>query len=147
MAFLGGANVYGLEAINYANGWAMAGVGATIVVTGLSVLSCLISQLHRLVDFFEVSNTVSEAKVVDKDDKVIKESVPEKLSNKLDEASQIYMLFTSEQLGDSFQLTDLYRLSNDIGLPHPHISIRNFRDSGILIPLGKGLFSWKPTPV
>ena len=45
--------MYGLEAIEHANGWAMAGAGACIVLTGLSVLAFLISMIPRLIELFE----------------------------------------------------------------------------------------------
>jgi hypothetical protein len=46
-------NMYGLAAIQQANGWAMAGAGACIVLTGLTVLSFLISMIPRLTGLFE----------------------------------------------------------------------------------------------
>ena len=45
--------MYGLEAINAHNGWAMALTGAIIVMTGRTVLSTIISQLHRIVDMMQ----------------------------------------------------------------------------------------------
>jgi hypothetical protein len=42
--------LYGIEAIEAANGWAMAIAGALIVMAGLAILSLVISQLHKLVD-------------------------------------------------------------------------------------------------
>ena len=44
--------LYGLEAINAHNGWAISVVGVTIVFTGLVSLSVLISQLHKLVSLY-----------------------------------------------------------------------------------------------
>jgi len=40
--------LYGLEAINANNGWAMAIIGPLIVMSGLTILSIIISQLHKL---------------------------------------------------------------------------------------------------
>ncbi len=137
--------MYGLEAISYANGWAMAAVGASIVVTGLSVLSFLISQLHHIIDLFENKDPDS---ALPKGSLTlygeVKNTIPERLPVEVEEAAKVYVSFAM-QLGDKFTLMDLYQLSNEVGLPHPHLSIRNFRDSGVLIPLGDGLFSWKST--
>lgn len=41
--------MYGLEAINAHNGWSMAVVGPLIVMSGLTILAIIISQLHKLV--------------------------------------------------------------------------------------------------
>jgi len=45
--------LYGLEAISAQNGWAMAVAGALIVISGLTVLSLVISQLHKIAAFLE----------------------------------------------------------------------------------------------
>ena len=45
--------MYGLAAISQANGWAMAGAGAGIVLSGLAVLSILISLFPRLIHLFD----------------------------------------------------------------------------------------------
>lgn len=47
------ANVYGLDAINAYNGWAISVVGVTIVFTGLVVLSMAIAQIHKLLNLWE----------------------------------------------------------------------------------------------
>ena len=39
--------MYGIQAINAHNGWSMAIAGALIVMSGLSILSLIISQLHK----------------------------------------------------------------------------------------------------
>ena len=48
--------MYGLEAIQAHNGWAMAVTGAIIVMIGLSILSFIISQLHRIIDLVDDRN-------------------------------------------------------------------------------------------
>ena len=45
--------MYGIQAINAHNGWAMALAGALIVMSGLSVLSFIISQLHKVLALLE----------------------------------------------------------------------------------------------
>ncbi len=132
--------MYGLQAISAHNGWAMAAVGALIVMTGLSVLSLAISQLHKLVALFEK-----------------KEKKIEKTSNKesgdqiktldfpfadLKLAVDLYKPLTLG-LGERFELKALFNLFQECNLPHPHLTIRSFRESGILIPVGEGHFTWK----
>jgi len=133
--------MYGLAAIQQANGWAMAGAGACIVLVGLAVLSFLISMIPRFTGIFEEkaqppvkkSETSTKPKMI----------VPDKLPEDLDAASTIYIALT-EDLGEDFDLIDLHRISKEIGLPHPHLSINRFRDAGILVSLGDGRFSWQP---
>ena len=133
--------MYGLAAIQQANGWAMAGAGAGIVLVGLAVLSFLISLIPRLTGFFEkkahppVETATKEARP-----KVI---VPEKLPDDITAASTLYATFT-EDLGEVFTLIDLHRKSKELGLPHPHLSINRFRDAGMLNSVGEGIFTWKP---
>jgi hypothetical protein len=43
----------GLDNIVLNNGWSQAFVGASIVMTGLVILSIAISQIHKLVEFWE----------------------------------------------------------------------------------------------
>jgi len=45
--------LYGLEAISANNGWAMAITGPLIVMSGLTILSIIISQLHKIVAMFD----------------------------------------------------------------------------------------------
>jgi hypothetical protein len=133
--------MYGLAAIQQANGWAQAGAGACIVITGLAMLAFLISLVPRLAGFFEEKprpmvepiETPAAAKLV----------VPERLPDDINAAAAIIAELT-EELGDSFSLMDLHCKCKDIGLHNPHMSINRFRDAGILISLGEGRFSWQP---
>jgi len=133
--------MYGLAAIQQANGWAMAGAGAGIVLAGLAVLSFLISMIPRLTGLFEEKplppmETAAKGTTPEK-------IVPEKLPEDLNAASTIYISLT-EELGERFSLIDLHRKSKELGLPHPHLSINRFRDAGILVCNGKECFTWQP---
>jgi len=133
--------MYGLAAIQQANGWAMAGAGACIVLLGLAALSFLISLIPRLTGLFEEKTRPSvETAVTAAKPKMV---VPEKLPDDLEAASTIYISLTDE-LGNDFSLIDLHRKSREVGLPHPHLSINRFRDAGILVSIGDGRFSWQP---
>ena len=128
--------MYGIEAITAKNGWAMALAGALIVMSGLTVLSLVISQLKRLADFIENRQLdtvpVEQPALTDK----------EVSSLDIDEIQSRYRLM-AQQLGDSFDLARLYHLANDSGYPHVHLSIRSLRESGHLVPLGDGMFAWQ----
>ena len=133
--------MYGLAAIQQANGWAMAGAGAAIVLSGLAGLAFLISLIPRLTGLFEGKQPVQkEPKPTDAPPKLI---VPDKLPQDIRAASTLYIALT-EDLGQEFSLVDLHRKSKEIGLPHPHLSINRFRDEGVLVQVGEGRFSWQP---
>ena len=128
--------MYGIEAITAKNGWAMALAGALIVMSGLTVLSLVISQLKRLADLIENRRLdtvpMEQPALTDK----------EVSSFDIDEIQSRYRLM-AQQLGDSFDLARLYHLANDSGYPHVHLSIRSLRESGDLVPLGDGMFAWQ----
>jgi hypothetical protein len=133
--------LYGLAAIQQANGWAMAGAGACIVLTGLAVLSLLISMIPRLTGLLEKKAPPPAESPTEADQPEM--IVPDKLPDDIAAASTIYISLT-EDLGASFSLVDLHRKSKKVGLPHPHLSINRFRDAGILAAVGEGNFTWKP---
>ncbi len=119
----------------------MAGAGACIVLTGLAVLSFLISMIPRLTGFFEEKHNPTletEGNIT-----TPKRVVPDKLPEDIQAASMIYITLT-EELGENFSLVDLHKKSKEMGLPHPHLSINRFRDAGILVCNGKECFTWQP---
>ena len=137
--------MYGLEAINAANGWAMAYTGAIIVFIGLVVLSFVISQLNRILSFWE--NLISKSRQNHKakqTDELEDENtfvVPYHVPSDIKEAARYYSHLV-EDLDQPFELTRLYEISQQKGFPHPHITISNFRQANILVPAGNGLFTW-----
>jgi hypothetical protein len=135
--------VYGLEAIQAHNGWAMAVTGAVIVMIGLSVLSFIISQLHRIIGLADNLNDRRSKKLKTQSQAAVSESppVPPPLSD-LSEAMDRLKPLTQE-IGDPFDLTALYQFFIQNDDPHPHLTIRSLREQGFLIPAGEGLFSWK----
>jgi hypothetical protein len=132
--------MYGLAAIQQANGWAMAGAGACIVIAGLAVLSFLISRIPVLIGLFE-EKVHPQIETIE-DDPAPYVIVPDKLPDDVQAAATIFIALTGE-LGETFTLIDLHRKSRAVGLPHPHLSINRFREAGILISVGEGQFSWQ----
>ena len=132
--------MYGLAAIQQANGWAMALAGACIVMSGLSMLAFLISMLPRLTGLFEKKTAPEKTPPIVPPP--IRELVPEKLPDNLDAVAAIYSSLTQE-MGAEFSLVDLHKKSKELNLPHPHLSINRFREAGMLIPKGEGRFSWQ----
>ena len=127
--------VFSLELISASNGWSMALAGALIVMSGLAVLSFIISQLPRLVDLMEKKEAPEETTVSDK------AGLPEKFPADIHQAAALYEPLI-KQLPASFGLGELYALSRKNDYPHPHLSLRAFRTAGILVSQGGGQFSW-----
>ena len=132
--------MYGLEAIEAHNGWAMAFAGACIVLSGLSVLSFIISQFPKFVRFFEKEET-APAPALPQSEPPPARSVATETPVDLDDAAHLYgpLILT---LGDEFRLESLYALFREQNLPHPHITIRNFWNAGLLKQTESGAFLW-----
>lgn len=134
----------GLEAINAHNGWAMAAVGATIVFCGLVILSFAISQIGRIVSYFEKqqpSDAPEEPVFPTPSAPPVTFAVPEKYLDDPAEAA-VYYQPLANQLGDTFPLTELYQLCEANKFPGVHLSIRRLREAGILAAEGNGFFRW-----
>ncbi len=134
--------MYGLEAISANNGWAMAITGPLIVMSGLIILSIIISQLHKLVAIFDKKpeqTTEPQVKSKIKSKDVI--SVPKILPNDILETAKIYQGLI-DKLEQPFVLRDLYQIAEKNNFPHPILTVSRLRGSGILISDGEGLFTW-----
>lgn len=135
--------MYGLEAISTNNGWSMAVLGASIVFCGLVVLSLAISQLHKLLAFFEKKQAEAD------DDATLEKGAPvaplpqhpRYCPEDIRAVADIYAPLAAE-LGNTFKLADLYALSRKYEFPHPHITISKLKDARLLLPEGDGVFSW-----
>jgi hypothetical protein len=137
--------LYGLEAINAANGWAMAIYGVLIVMIGLFVLSTVIAQFPKGVALLEKhrkKRMQSKAQLESEQmaDKV-KPEAPRHILSDIEEIANLYGPVV-KLLGDSFELRDLYKASEESDLPHPHLSIRTLREAGILVPTEEGGYGW-----
>lgn len=130
--------MYGLEAINAANGWSMALVGILIVFTGLSLLSFVISQLHKFLPSVEKTD---EKPVEPEAHPQTKPVTVDKCSTDLKVQSALFEPLI-EELGSNFPLTALYAQAKEHNIPHPHLSVSALREAAILVPLGDGIFSW-----
>lgn len=133
----------GLENIAMNNGWSQALLGASIVMTGLIVLSVAISQIHKLVDFWE--NRSKKEEPLPSGAASMKEDasseIPDQCPADITQTAALYKPLV-DQLASTFELKDLYQRAEQADLPHPHITIRCLREAGILTTTGDGLFSW-----
>lgn len=135
--------MYGLEAISAHNGWAMAITGPLIVMSGLTILALIISQLHKLVAIFDKkpeppAATPAESKVKPK----VEISVHNLLPDEISETAKIYQPIV-DTLEQPFELRELYKAAEQNSFPHPILTANRLREAGILVPEGDGLFIWK----
>lgn len=134
--------MYGLENISANNGWAIAVLGAGIVFCGLAALSLVISQIHRILEFFEDRN--KSGGKVDARPEPKAEKKPARTIQRLPEPKELVSIYRPlvEGLDEPFQLALLYEHAARMDLPHIHISISRLRESGVLTSQGEGAFVW-----
>jgi len=130
--------LYGLEAISAYNGWAMAITGPLIVMSGLTILSIIISQLHKLVAIFEKKDNQATEPADKSKDEI---SIPKVLPIDISETATIYQQLI-DKLEQPFELSDLYRVAEENNFPHPVLTVSRFREAGILERAGEGGFIW-----
>ena len=118
----------------------MAAVGAVIVFIGLVVLSFVISQIHKILSFWENRQQKPE-KVVEPEQKP-NEPVPDLCPLDAKNLADTYRPLV-DQLGETFNLTQIFELTKINNLPHAHLSIKCLREGDMLVPQGDGTFSWK----
>jgi hypothetical protein len=135
----------GIDNITNNNGWAMAVVGATTVFLGLVVLSFVISQIHKILEFWEnraekLNGNKKQARVDDKQ----KPAPFAAKENHLPTTSALASIYRPlvEQLKEPFQLIQLFEKTKEMNLPHPHLSIKNLQEADILVAQGDGTFTW-----
>ena len=135
--------MYGLEAINAHNGWAISAVGVTIVFSGLVVLSLVISQLHKVLALYEnpqkIKQWFSRPKSL--------ETQPETkvsllvLTEEQKEISKQFSLLAST-LQDNFSLPRLLELARVSGVKDCHSNLNILLKSAIIFPDNEGFFCW-----
>lgn len=130
--------MYGLEAISAHNGWAMAFAGALIVISGLAVLATVISQLHRVAALLERPRSKRRRDLEPTPPKSPAPRASFSIETEIDRYRDL-----AEDLGDGFELQQLYQRAASEELPHVHLTIRSLREQGYLAADDKGRFSWK----
>ncbi len=136
----------GLEAIAAHNGWAISVVGVSIVFTGLTLLSLTISQLHKVITFWDDRSRYSQQlrNLWKKEEprKEEEESIPDScLAQDIDEVTRQFKLLT-KRIGEPFPLPKLLELSDRCGLFRPHSAINYLLRAKRILPDGKGYFYW-----
>jgi len=131
--------MFGIDNITNNNGWAMAVVGATTVFLGLVVLSFVISQIHKILEFWE-----NRGKKQARPKEPLKDKGPAFQEKRLPTVSELCSIYRPlvEQLKEPFQLIHLFEKTKEMNLPHPHLSIKCLQEADVLVAQGDGTFIW-----
>jgi len=137
--------MFSIDNITNNNGWAMAVVGAVTVFLGLVVLTFVISQIHKILEFWENWSKTRNAnqKRARKEDSQ-KDKAPAHQQLRLPTAAELCSIYRPlvEQLKEPFQLVQLYEKTKEMDLPHPHLSIKCLQEADVLVAQGDGTFIW-----
>ncbi len=137
--------MYGIEAITAHNGWAQAVTGAIIVMLGLAILATVISFLPKLISLFEGNSTAPSPppshKEAEKKEVTFTDLSNSQFSTDIQEDAKKYSPLV-QSLGDSFELGALHKILKEKHHPHPHLTIKTFREAGFILPVGDGNFTW-----
>jgi hypothetical protein len=135
--------LYGLENISAHNGWAISIVGITIVFTGLTLLSLIIAQLHKILNIWENKDKFINNQNHKKSTHPEATVTPTPLMPIKDlETIRQYKLIV-DRLEHPFSLPKLLDLAIKVGLDRPHSTINNLIVKKIIVSDGKGYFIWK----
>lgn len=130
----------GLDAIAAANGWSIAAVGVSIVFTGLSVLSLMISQLHKLLTFWENRDRFFASFRKRRVEAPPAEAlIP--VPGDIREAARNFRML-AERMEEPFSLPRLLEDAVRCGISHPHATLNELILSRILVPDGEGWYRW-----
>lgn len=129
--------MYGLAAIEAANGWSISVIGVTIVFSGLLGLSFIISQFPRIFGALEKKDKTAIPS------KLKQANVPPlKVKPDMEEAIRNFD-FLTKWLGEPFSLPKLLDIAEKRGMIQPYSMMNEMLVKGIVLPDGKGYFLWK----
>ena len=135
--------IFSFSRITAQNGWAMAALGISIDLTGLAVLALIISRVPKVVGLAEKIGSMFKKRPGEPRQKPVVVSKQDNLSEEgIHKIAGVYKDY-AKSLGEVFQLSELYRSSEENGLPHPHLTIKALREAGLLVSEGNGLFKWR----
>ncbi|MEW6076596.1 MAG: hypothetical protein AB1724_02160 [Thermodesulfobacteriota bacterium] len=136
-------DLFSFQNISNSNGWAFAALGISIDIAGLAILSLIVSRVPRLVALLEkIGSLLKKAPVQPRKKQTVKSQPDNLLAAGINDLATVYKSLT-DPLGDVFQLSEVYRAAEENGLPHPHLTIKALRESGMLVSEGNGLFRWR----
>ncbi len=141
--------MYGFENISANNGWAISFLGVTIVFSGLTLLSLIISQLYKVLDFWENRNkpAATAVKAVKKEASLpavaptIEKMRLDQLPDKQREIARQFKLLV-DRLEKPLSLPALLSLAVMVGIESPHSNLNDLLRKKVIVPDGKGYFNW-----
>ena len=123
----------------------MAVIGASIVFAGLVILSFVISQIHKVLELWDrrgiSKERQKEASAPSAAQKIQSTAYKAQHLPSVNDLISIYRPLVV-QLTEPFELPQLFEISNKMDLSHPHLSIKQLWDAGVLIAQGDGTFIW-----
>lgn len=135
--------MYGLEAINANNGWAISVVGITIVFSGLVSLSLVISQLHKVLALYEDPSKIKAFFKPKKAKKKIEDVVVNiVLTQSQKEVTKQFALLV-RTMDDHFSLPKLLHLAKISGLKDPYLNLNNLLKLKMIKSDKDGFFTWE----
>jgi len=135
--------VYGLEAINASNGWAISVVGVTIVFTGLVMLSIVIAQLYKVLALWENPSKIKALFKKKQPEKPREEQISNRVvfaESQKEVVKQFALLVRT--MTDHFSLPRLLQLALISDLKDPYLNLNNLFKTKIIVPDGSGFFTW-----
>ena len=137
--------MYGFNAINANNGWEMALLGICIVFTGLVLLSFAISQLHKILDFWEnKSSYIQLLKDRFNKEKIVKEeTAPDIITDSTRESARQFNILIKNMDEKIFPLPKLIKIAKSMGLMRPHFYLNQMLKIKLIIPEGNGFYYWE----
>jgi Na+-transporting methylmalonyl-CoA/oxaloacetate decarboxylase gamma subunit len=143
--------LYGLDAINASNGWAISVVGVTIVFSGLIMLSLVISQLYKVLAFWEDPSKIKALFTAKQAQKPAEDQMEKETSTSIsgpaaftesqkDVAKQFSLL--ARTMEDHFSLPRLLYFAQISGVKDPCMSLNDLLKTQIIVPDGAGFFTW-----
>ncbi len=135
--------MYGLDAISAHNGWQLSALGISIVFTDLIVLSLIIAQIHKVLEFWDgrYAYYQRKKKLVQRKHKSEEAASDLVLPKNVKESARRFKLLI-EQMGEPFSLPKLLDFSKKCGLLHSHSSVNDLLRVKLIIPDGNGYFLW-----
>jgi len=128
---------FDFEAISTHNGWAIAFVGVTIVFTGLICLSVIISQLHKLVIFWESKGKALLTLRLKKRQPALLSGLPPLVQETARHFRTLIPI-----IGQPFALEDFRSLAAQRGIEVPEYNINRLIQEGFLVENREGNFIW-----
>ncbi|MEJ5348098.1 MAG: OadG family protein [Desulfosoma sp.] len=150
----------GLSAIAAVDGWSLTVMGVAIVLVGLSVLSLVLANLHRILNLWDVTAQVFKEKTLLREKPVPSSGVKvpsqgpsttppvrEMSLSREDMEAYQYFHWLSQRQGDVFSLPKLLEHAEKRGMDRPHYHLYKMLVLGLIEEMKgdqRGFYRWNP---